>query len=438
MIILAVGLNHKTAPVEVRERLAFPPEALSPGLAALKAYVAEGVILSTCNRTEVYGLVGHAPTGAANIRRFLADFHRVPLAEFEPYLYTLEHLAAVRHLFAVASGLDSMVLGEHQILGQVRQALEAARSAGTAGPVLDGLFRHAVHAGKRARTETEVGKSPVSVGSVAVALARQVLGSLTGRTVLVVGAGKMGEATFRALREAGADRLLVVNRTFSRAAALAAELGGQALAWRHLPVGLEAADIVVTSAGAVRPVIRPRLVSAVLGRRGGRPLVFIDIGVPRNVDPAVRALPGAVVYDIDDLEALCAANRRGREQEVGRVEAIIAEEVESFAEWWRGRQILPTILALRRRAEAIRDAELRRAFRRLAGLSESEQAVVRAMADAIINKLLHEPFARMKSSAEAGYYAEMVRRVFGLDEAGLADLAGDDPVVVEAGRADEN
>jgi len=331
-----------------------------------------------------------------------------------------------------------MVLGEHQILGAVRPALEAARSAGTAGPVLDGLFRHAVHAGKRARTETEVGKSPVSVGSVAVALARQVLGSLTGRTVLVVGAGKMGEATFRALREAGADRLLVVNRTFSRAAALAAELGGQALAWRHLPVGLEAADIVVTSAGAVRPVIRPRLVSAVLGRRGGRPLVFIDIGVPRNVDPAVRALPGAVVYDIDDLEALCAANRRGREQEVGRVEAIIAEEVESFAEWWRGRQILPTILALRRRAEAIRDAELRRAFRRLAGLSESEQAVVRAMADAIINKLLHEPFARMKSSAEAGYYAEMVRRVFGLDEAGLADLAGDDPVVVEAGRADEN
>ncbi len=371
MIILTVGLSHKTAPVEVRERLAFPSEALSSGLAALKAYVAEGVILSTCNRTEVYGLVGHASTGAASIRRFLADFHRVPQAEFEPYLYTLEHLAAVRHLFAVASGLDSMVLGEHQILGQVRQALDAARTDGTAGPVLDGLFRHAVHTGKRARAETEIGRSPISVGSVAVALARQVLGSLAGRTVLVVGAGKMGEVTFRALREAGADRLLVVNRTFSRAAALAAQLGGRALAWRNLSAGLEAADIVVTSAGSTRPLIRPRLVSSVLSRRSGRPLVFVDIAVPRNVDPAVRGLSGAVVYDIDDLEALCAANRRGREQEVGRVEAIIAEEVESFTEWWRGRQVLPTILALRRRAEAIREAELRRAFRRLGGLSEA-------------------------------------------------------------------
>ncbi len=437
MIILAVGLNHKTAPVEVRERLAFPAEALSPGLAALKAYVAEGVILSTCNRTEVYGLVGHVATGAASIRRFLADFHRVPQADFEPYLYTLEHLEAVRHLFAVASGLDSMVLGEHQVLGQVRQALEAARAAGTVGPILDALFRHAVHTGKRARTETDIGKSPTSLGSVAVALARQVLGSLSGRTVLVVGAGKMGEAAFRALREAGADRLLVVNRTFGRAAALAAELGGRALAWGRLAAGLEAADIVVTSAGAMRPVIRPRLVRAVLGRRPGRPLVFIDIAVPRNVDPAVRGLPGAVVYDIDDLESLCAANRRGREQEVGRVEAIVAEEVASFTEWWRGRQILPTILALRRRAEAIRDAEVRRALRRLGGLSEAEQGVIRAMADAIVNKLLHEPLARMKASADAGYYAEMVRQVFGLEE---AEGPASDPLlaVTNFGRADEN
>ncbi len=433
MIILAVGLNHKTAPVEVRERLAFSSEALSSGLAALKGYVAEGVIVSTCNRTEVYGLVGHPSTGAANIRRFLADFHRISPAEFEPYLYTLEHLDAVRHLFAVASGLDSMVLGEHQILGQVRQALEAARAAGIAGPILDGLFRHAVHVGKRARAETEIGRSPVSVGSVAVALARQVLGSLAGRTVLVVGAGKMGEATGRALREAGADRLLVVNRTFSRAAALAAELGGQALAWRKLSAALEAADIAVMSAGSGRPLIRPRLVGSVLARRPDRPLVFIDIAVPRNVDPAVRSLAGAVVYDIDDLQALCAANRRGREQEVARVEAIIAEEVESFTEWWRGRQVLPTILALRRRAEAIRDAELQRVFRRLDGLSEQEQAAVRAMADAIINKLLHEPFARMKSSAEAGYYAEMVRYVFGLDEVGAEAPVG----AAELGRIDE-
>ncbi len=437
MIILVVGLNHKTAPVEVRERLAFPAETLGPALAALRAYVAEGVILSTCNRTEVYGLVGHVPTGAANLRRFLADFHRVPQADFEPYLYTLEHLDAVRHLFAVASGLDSMVLGEHQILGQVRRALEAARAAGTAGPILDALFRHAVHTGKRARTETDIGKSPTSVGSVAVALARQVLGDLSGRTVLVVGAGKMGEATCRALREAGADRVLVVNRTFRRAAALAAQLGGRAQAWARLPGALEAADIVVTSTGSVRPVVRPRLVRAVLSRRPGRPLVFIDIAVPRDVDPAVRGLPGVAVYDIDDLEGLCAAGRREREQEVALVEAIVAEEVASFTEWWRGRQILPTILALRRRAEAVRDAEVRRALRRLGGLSEEEQGVVRAMADAIINKLLHEPLARMKASADAGYYAEMVRRVFGLDEA-EAPAADPLPVAPEFEQAHED
>lgn len=415
MVILALGVHYKSAPVAVRERVAFAPDDLPTALAALREYVAEGAILSTCNRTEIYALVGHVHSGGKNLRRFLSESRGVPAADLEPYLRWYCQEEAVRHLFRVAAGLDSMVLGEPQILGQVREAWTLARQAGSLGPVLENLFREAVVVGKRARRETGISRHAVSVSSAAVILARQVVGDLTGCTVAVIGVGKMGEQAAELLVENGARRLLVLNRTAARAQDLADRLGGQALPLDRLAEALVQADVVITSTGAPTPIVTAALVESLLARRAGRPLCLIDIAVPRDVEPAVGRLPRVRLYNIDDLQAVCTANLGERAREADRVEALVAEHVERFRLWWQAREVVPTIAALRQRAEEIRQAELARALARLGHLSERDRQVVSALSVAIVNKLLHRPITRLKEVADSRSYSRALRDLFGLD-----------------------
>lgn len=415
MHLLVVGLSHKTAPVEVRERLAFTPAVLGPALARLRRYVLEGAVLSTCNRAEVYALVGHRSTGEDSVRRFIGDAHGVPPEQFAPYVYVRSQNDAVRHLFNVASGLDSMVLGEPQILGQVRDAHERAAQAGTAQRVVDQLFRQAVTVGKRARTQTGIARRTVSVSHVAVMLARQIFGDLGPRTALIVGAGEMGAQTARALAQHGVtSRLLVANRTPARSRRLSAALGGEWLPFERLDEALARADVVVVSTSARERVIDAEQVRHVMGGRPGRPLFIIDIGLPRNVASEVGDLVDVYLYDLDDLQAICDANLRERAQEAEKVRRLIEDEVEKFARWWQALEVVPTIGALRAQAEGIRTAEVQRALAKLGHLSERDRRVVQALSGAIVNKLLHTPITRLKEHDEGRLYSIVLRELFGL------------------------
>lgn len=414
MHLLVVGLSHKTAPVSVREQIAFTPAILGSALARLRRYVLEGAILSTCNRAEVYALVGHRSTGEESVRRFIADVHGLPPERFAPYVYVYSQSDAVRHLFAVASGLDSMVLGEPQILGQVREAHVRAVQAGTAGRVVDQLFRQAVTVGKRARTQTGIARRTVSVSHAAVMLARQIFGDLGPRTALIVGAGEMGAQTARALVQHGVTSMLVSNRTPARARRLCAALGGAWLPFEELDEGLARADVVVVSTAARGAVIDAEQVRRVMSRRPGRPLFIIDIGVPRNVSSAVGDLVDVYLYDLDSLQAICDANLRERSEEAAKVRLLIDDEVTKFSRWWQALEVVPTITALRRRAERIRSAELQRALAKLSHLSERDRHVVQALAGAIVNKLLHTPITRLKEHDEGRLYSIVLRELFDL------------------------
>jgi glutamyl-tRNA reductase len=412
--LLVVGLSHKTAPVEIREQIAFPAATLGRALDHLRRYVIEGAILSTCNRTEVYALVGHRSTGEENVRRFLGDIHDQPAEHFAPYLYTYAQRDAIRHLFAVASGLDSMVLGESQILGQVREAHQRAAAAATTGRVIDRLFHQAVTVGKRARAQTGIARRTVSVSHAAATLARQIFGDLASRTALVVGAGEMGAQTARVLVDHGVSNMLVTNRTARRARRLCADLGGEWLPFEQLGQALERADVVIVSTSARQPVIGAAQVHEVMSRRPGRPLFIIDIAVPRNVGPDVGDLVDVYLYDLDDLQAICDANLRERAQEASKVARVIDEEVEKFIRWWQALEVVPTISALRQEAERIRASELQRALARLGHLSERDRGVVQALSVALVNKLLHAPITRLKNHDEGRLYSIVLRELFGL------------------------
>lgn len=414
MQLIVVGLSHKTAPVEIREQIAFTSATIGRALDHLRRYALEGAILSTCNRTEVYALVGHRSTGEENVRRFLSDVHDLPVEHFAPYLYSYAQRDAIRHLFAVASGLDSMVLGESQILGQVKEAHQRAVEAGVSGHVVDRLFQQAVTVGKRARTQTGIARRTVSVSHAAVILARQIFGELRTRTALVVGAGEMGAQTARALVDSGVTRMLVTNRTATRARRLCADLGGEWLPLEQLDEALARADVVIVSTSARQPVIHAAQVRTVMSRRPGRPLFIIDIAVPRNVGPDVGDLVDVYLYDLDDLQAICDANMRERAQEAAKVAQVIDEEVEKFVRWWQAREVVPTITALRQEAERIRVGELQRALARLGHLSERDRSVVQALSVAIVNKLLHTPITRLKDHDEGPIYSVVLRELFGL------------------------
>lgn len=419
MKIVLVGLSHHVAPVELRERVAVAPEAaaeLARTLAGDGAGAeAEAVCVSTCNRMELYLASRDAGAAEAEAVGALARIAGMEPDELLPRLYRLQGEAAATHLFRVAAGLDSMVPGEGEILGQVRDAYEA----GTTGPILDHLFRQALHAGKKVRTETQIGESPASVSSAAAALARQVFGELEGRRVLVIGAGKMGELAARALAARGATIAAVANRSAERGAAVAELVGAAAVTFDQLDGELERADVVVAATGAPGLVLKRDQVQRALKKRRGRPLFLIDIAVPRDLDPTINSLDGCYLYDIDDLEAVVEASLAGRRREAARAESIIAEETDRYREWKVSLDVVPAVAALRARAEEIRRSELERAEGRLAKLDDGERRIVEAITAQIVNKILHLPTVRMKEAAATPngvLYADALAHLFGLND----------------------
>jgi glutamyl-tRNA reductase len=395
MTLLLVGTSHRLAPVEIRERVAVD----LAGAAALGSRLAvdgEAVCLSTCNRTELYLA---ADDGQADRRatEALSEVAGVEAADLEPYLYRLRDEAAAVHLFRVAAGLDSLVPGEGEILGQVRTAFEG----GSPGPLLDRLFSHALHVGKKVRTDTAIAESPGTTSSAAAALAAQVFGDLSGSQIVIVGAGKIGTLAARRLLKRGAELTFVANRTSARGEQLAEQLGGTPIPLERIGEALETADILVSSTSAPGVVLRRDEVAAALPGRKGRPLLLIDLAVPRDLDPAINELADCYLYDIDDLEAVVQETLAGREEEFAKAEAIAVSEGERFSDWLATRDVVPAIRSVRERAEAIRRGELAKASSRLAGLSEREREAVDSLTSRIVNKLLHEPILQLKEAAAA-------------------------------------
>jgi glutamyl-tRNA reductase len=401
------GVSHHQAPIELRERVALDLDACA---ALAERLEGEAVVLSTCNRTELYlAQEDHAEELGVRTLTELAGDRGDDLGAA---LYRLRDEAAALHLFRVAAGLDSLVPGEGEILGQVRSAFEA----GSPGPVLDRLFRQALHAGRRVRMETAINESPASVPSAAAALAQQVFDDLSGRRVLVLGAGKMSEATARNLVSRGADVAVVANRTLAHGEELARSLRAQAVDLDAVGGELERADVLVSATSATGYVLSRDAVAAALRARKGRPLLLVDLAVPRDLDPAINELDGCFLYDVDDLEAVVAETLSGRRTEAARAERLVAEEADRFREWQAALDVVPTIASLRALAEEIRDSELARAGGRL---SERERKHVESVTSQILAKLLHLPTIRMKEAAAAAdgvVYADVVRHLFGLGE----------------------
>jgi len=428
--LLALGTSHKTASVAVRERLALPEGRAVSVLTELVSHPAihEAVTISTCNRTELY-LVASDPVEAEN--EALAALSRqagIPPTELLGSLYSLRGMDSVRHLFGVAAGLDSMIVGEAEVQGQVKRAYELALVEGVTGPITNRLFRDALAAGKRARTETAIGRSRVSVSSVAVELARSVLGELGSRRVLVIGAGENGELTAKALRERGVETIFVANRRYDRAIGLAQRFGGKAIRFDDLPAELIQADIVVSATASPHQIVGAEELELVMELREGRPLLLIDIAVPRDIDPTVRELTGITLYDMDDLQREVARNLSGREAESARVRAIVEQEVERYGDWLGSLDVVPTVAALRQRGDEIVDRVLRENETRWESLSDADRERVETLARAVVNRLLHEPTLRIKAAAEKGgsyVYLQALRELFGLEvETPLGESAG--------------
>jgi glutamyl-tRNA reductase len=422
MSIVLVGLNHKTAPVEVRERLAFNDEVLAESLRALVdgELVREGLIVSTCNRVEVLAASpGQKATDAVGrLSEFLSRVRSVPVELFSGHLYTHADEAAVRHVFRVASSLDSMVVGEPQVLGQVRHAYSLAVEAGTAGRVLHKLVHHALRVAKRVRSETGIAASAVSVSYTAVELGRKIFGSLKGATVLLVGAGEMAELAAQHLAGAGAARVLVTNRTYETAQRLAVTFGGEAVEFGALEEALAQADVVICSTGAREYIITPEMAERARAARRNRPAFYIDISVPRNVDPAVAKLANLFVFDVDDLQAVVASNLREREREAERAELIVEAEVTQFQQALRDLDIGPTVGALKDKLRRIAHDEFERQRSRLGELSPEQEQAIEAMLMSAVNKISHPVIHRMRRSYETGEDTEVQawREVFGLEE----------------------
>lgn len=429
MRVLLVGLSHHTAPVELRERLAFTKAMLPQALAELSRLdaMSEVVLLSTCNRTEVYSASPDPDAARHTLVQFLACSRGLGDARvLEPHLYTRADADAARHLFRVAAGLDSLVVGEPQIFGQVKDAFAAASSAGVTGPTLNKLFPASFVVGKRVRSETALGEGAVSVSYAAVSLARKIFGNLAGLNVLLVGAGEMSRLTAEHLRGHDVQCITVASRTFDHARELAEEVGGTAIEWDRLDAALAASDIVVTATGSAEPVLTRARVVAAIGARRRRPLFVIDIAVPRDVEASVGDLEQVFLYNVDDLEAIVADNLARREAEVARAEAIVAEELARFVAWLRARQAVPTVVALRQRFEAIRQHELRRLEPKLAQLSPEARGRVDEITRLIVEKLLLTPTEQLKALDDhqaVAAYTDALTRLFSLGQPGAADAA---------------
>src|SRR5712671_339530 len=413
-----IGVNHNSAPLEVRERLAIPESRLPETCRDLSAHpgIEEGMIISTCNRVE---LVTHTTNGSADLRGFLHDHFNLTANELDRHLYEFREKDVVRHIFRVASSLDSMVVGEAQILGQVKEAYATARAVGAVRSQLDQLFTRAFAVAKRVRSETAVGSSSVSIASVAVELAKKIFGTLQGKNVFIVGAGKMSELAARHLMAHGCASIFVANRTYDRAIGLADKFKGQAIKFDDLYDNCDRADIVITSTGAPHAIFRREHGEQFLARRKNRPMFFIDIAVPRDVSPEMAKLDGIFTYDIDDLQQAVSSHVADRRKEADLAEAIITSEVERFEARLNTLDVVPTIVSLQDHLETIRQAEIDRVRGRMGPLTPDQEMAVEALTRGIINKVMHTPITTLKTAArdaEATTVIDVVRRLFNLQE----------------------
>ncbi|HEX5481022.1 MAG TPA: glutamyl-tRNA reductase [Terriglobia bacterium] len=421
MNLILAGINHRTAPVEVRERMNISEARLATALGDLvrREGIREGIILSTCNRVEVAANTAHDSEAEPLIRRFLADYHHCSLEPYEKHLYWRRQEQVVEHLFRVAASLDSMIVGEPQILGQVKQAFATAQQAGALSGELYEVVNHALEVGRRVRRETAVGSAAVSVSYAAVELAKKIFGSLEGKSVFILGAGKMSELAARHLAASGAESIFVSNRTYDRAMELAAAFGGRAIRFDQIFHHLHEADIVISSTGAPHFLIRKEHVERMLAARKNRPVFFVDIAVPRDVDPAVNDLDNAFVYDIDDLGQVVEANKKQREREAAWAEEIISQETQKMMRRLASREVAPTIMAVEERLKLIRENEMERFRSRLGALSPEQRDAVDGLTQAILNKILHGPITELKNAAghpERGTLAQTIRKIFGVTE----------------------
>jgi glutamyl-tRNA reductase len=418
MHLFLLGVSHRTAPVDLRERLDFASGNLGEAVEALamRPSAAESVVVSTCNRSEIYVASDDPARARQELVAFLAEYHRLPPETFLPHVFVKEDAAAAGHLFRVAAGLDSLVVGEPQILGQVKDAFQTAADRRAAGPLLSKLFHWSFNVGKRVRSETAIGEGAVSISFAAVSLARKIFGRLQGRRVLVVGAGEISTLTAQHLRSHGVGEIVITSRTLAHAETLAAAVLGRAVPWQEMPAALGDADIVITATGSQRPIITRGMLDA-SARRGNGPLFIIDIAVPRDVDPAVGAIEQVFLYNVDDLQSVVSENMSRRTAEIERAEAIVTEELGRFASWQRSRGAIPTVVALRQKFDRIRRAELQRLEGKLGALSPDARARVDEVTRLIVEKLLLEPTEQLKALPDEETqlaYTEAVNRLFRL------------------------
>ncbi len=418
--IILIGINHKTAPVEVRECIAFSEDESKSALHSLlrKSFIKEALLFSTCNRVEILLVTDNKTRAAAETKRFIAEFNKIPLENFEDCLYIREGDDAVRHVFRVASSLDSMVVGEPQILGQVKEAYRTATEENTSGVILNRLLHRTFFVAKRIRTETGIGDHAVSISYAAVELARKIFGILNDKTVMLIGAGEMAELAVEHLIRNNAARVWVANRTFEKGVELAKQFNGQAIRFEEIPESLKTVDIIISSTGAPDYVIQRDQVKDVLRKRKNRPIFFIDIAVPRDIDPEINRLNNSYVYDIDDLKGVIDENIEDRRKEAIKAERIVDEAVIRFREWYENLNVVPTIVALRNKMESIAAAELKKTLLS-SKITERDAAAIHKMTASLINKMLHDPTQFLKRNGmreEQSFYIDTVRKLFKLDE----------------------
>lgn len=418
--IVLLGINHNTAPIEVRECIAFTEDQSKSALHSLmrKTFIKEALLFSTCNRVEVLVVTDDSVRAVAETKNFIAEFNKIPLEQFESALYVHEGNEAVRHVFRVAASLDSMLVGEPQILGQIKAAYRTATEEKTSGVILNRLLHRTFFVAKKIRSETSIGDRAVSISYAAVELARKIFDVLEGKKVLLIGAGEMAELAVEHLIRCKVDQVWVANRTFENGVELATQFNGQAIRFEEIPESLTTVDIIISSTGATEYVIRADQVKGIIRKRKNRPLFFIDIAVPRDIDPDINRLSNSYVYDIDDLKGIIDENIEDRHKEAIKGERIVDEAVIRFREWYESLEVVPTIIALRKKMTAIAEAELKKTLQ-ASMISEQEAKAVRRMAESLINKILHDPTRFLKRNGmleDKSFYIDSVRKLFNLDE----------------------
>jgi glutamyl-tRNA reductase len=422
MGIVVVGLSHKSAPIEVREKLYFPEETIPAALGKLMSYegIRESLIISTCNRVEIYASVQDSAQGVDRIKQFISDYHGISRDALEGSLYVYPDAQGVRHTFRVASSLDSLVLGEAQILGQLKDAFDIALKAKTTSTILNKLIKKSISVAKRVRTETRLAEGAVSISSAAVELAKKIFGDLTGKTVMLLGAGEMAELAAQHLLSNGVKNIMVANRTFERAEELAKEFKGDAIRFEHFPDALVMVDILICATGAQNYVVKRDMVAKVIKDRRHKPIFMIDISNPRNIEPEVDKIDNVYLYDIDDLQSKVDVNTGGRAKEAETAEELVVQEVETYLQWERGLDAVPTIVDLREKVEDFRRHEVEKTLASLSGITEDQKRAVDIMSQAIVNKLLHAPLVVLKQAAAAPGAEDntiaVARRLFNLDK----------------------